>query len=165
MASFLIDAGADVAWPDQDGYSALHMAAGYVHSSVVQALLAAGADPEQEDKAGRSPLSLVQGLLERTPANNPLQVGDETERGGRWEPHWEGLGRVEMLTPQMQANEREEACRSVHRSDCGHLGAPTMNSLPLCRCGPLFCRQSGLSACMLRICNRACPDVVSTQST
>ena len=84
VASFLIDAGADVAWPDKDGYSALHMAAGYVHSPVVQALLAAGADPEQEDKSGRSPLSLVQGLLEKTPANNPLQVGDAIEgEGGR----------------------------------------------------------------------------------
>lgn len=58
---------------DKDGFSALHIAAGYVHTSVVKALIAAGADPDLEDDKGRSPLSLAQELLEKTPKNNPLQ--------------------------------------------------------------------------------------------
>lgn len=35
------------------GYTPLHMAAGYLHTTTVTALLQAGADPEQEDAAGR----------------------------------------------------------------------------------------------------------------
>lgn len=35
------------------GYTPLHMAAGYMHTSTIAALLAGGADPEQEDRQGR----------------------------------------------------------------------------------------------------------------
>lgn len=69
----LLEEGADVHWQDKDGYTALHIAAGYVHNSVVRALLEAGANPEEEDLKGRSPLLLAQELLERTPRNNPMQ--------------------------------------------------------------------------------------------
>ena len=35
------------------GYTPLHMAAGYMHTSTIAALLAGGADPEQQDKQER----------------------------------------------------------------------------------------------------------------
>lgn len=39
--------------PHPAGYTPLHMAAGYMHTSTIAALLAGGADPEQEDRQGR----------------------------------------------------------------------------------------------------------------
>jgi hypothetical protein len=47
------------------------MAAGYLHTATIGALLAAGADPEQADRAGRSPLALVEGFRAALPANQP----------------------------------------------------------------------------------------------
>ncbi len=41
------------------GYTPLHMAAGYLHTATVSALLEAGADPECEDNNGRSVMGLV----------------------------------------------------------------------------------------------------------
>lgn len=35
---------------DKDGYTPLHIAAGYLHKGIVRKLLDAGADPELEDK-------------------------------------------------------------------------------------------------------------------
>ena len=49
------------------GYTPLHIAAGYLHGSIVRLLLGAGADPEQADKQGRSPSRLVASLKENTP--------------------------------------------------------------------------------------------------
>lgn len=40
-------------WPHTAGYTPLHMAAGYLHTTTVDALIQAGADPEQEDAQGR----------------------------------------------------------------------------------------------------------------
>ena len=45
-----------------DGYTPLHMAAGYLHVDMVKLLLRYGADPEQPDAKGRSPLELVEDL-------------------------------------------------------------------------------------------------------
>jgi signal recognition particle protein len=53
------------------GYTPLHMAAGYLHTSTVAALLEGGADPEQLDRQGRSPLELVEGLRVALPPGNP----------------------------------------------------------------------------------------------
>ena len=47
------------------------MAAGYLHTSTVAALLEGGADPEQLDRQGRSPLELVEGLRVALPPGNP----------------------------------------------------------------------------------------------
>ena len=35
------------------GYTPLHMAAGYMHTTTIAALLQGGADPEQQDRQGR----------------------------------------------------------------------------------------------------------------
>lgn len=53
---------------DKDGYTPLHIAAGYLHKGIVRKLLDAGADPELEDKKGRSPLALVQSIKDSTPS-------------------------------------------------------------------------------------------------
>lgn len=68
----LVEAGADVHWQDKDGYTALHIASGYVHTSVVRALLELEADPELEDNKGRSSLKLAQDLLNGMPKTNPM---------------------------------------------------------------------------------------------
>jgi len=56
------------------GYTPLHMAAGYLHTSAITALLEGGADPEQEDRQSRSPLALVESLRAAIPADNPATV-------------------------------------------------------------------------------------------
>ena len=61
-------------WGDKDGYTALHLAAGYIHTPVVAQLLSLGANPEREDNQGRSSLQLAQQLLLKIPKTNPLQV-------------------------------------------------------------------------------------------
>lgn len=58
---------------DKDGFTALHIASGYVHVNTVKALVELGADPDLEDAKGRSALSLSQELLDKTPKANPLQ--------------------------------------------------------------------------------------------
>jgi hypothetical protein len=40
-------------WLPPAGYTPLHMAAGYMHTNTIAALLKGGADPEQEDRQGR----------------------------------------------------------------------------------------------------------------
>ena len=52
---------------DKDGYTPLHIAAGYLNRGVVRLLLAAGADPELSDKQGRSALDLIVALKQNTP--------------------------------------------------------------------------------------------------
>jgi len=39
---------------DCEGYTSLHIAAGYLNTETVETLLRAGADPELEDDSGRS---------------------------------------------------------------------------------------------------------------
>ena len=39
---------------DKDGYTPLHIAAGYMYQGVVRLLVKNGADPEKKDKANRS---------------------------------------------------------------------------------------------------------------
>ena len=71
MVRRLIREGAEVDLGDQEGYTPLHMASGYLHTSTICALLEGGADPEQEDRQGRSPLELVESLRDALPAGNP----------------------------------------------------------------------------------------------
>ena len=75
--------------PPLAGYTPLHMAAGYMHTTTIAALLAAGADPEQEDREGRSPLALVESLRAALPPNNPMLVSrrmalEEVIKVGGW---------------------------------------------------------------------------------
>ena len=65
----LIDAGADVNLQDREGYTPMHMAAGYMQTSAMQQLLEAGADPEIKDKTGRDCVTLVNNLRLQMPAN------------------------------------------------------------------------------------------------
>jgi hypothetical protein len=70
------------------GYTPLHMAAGYMHTSTIAALLEGGADPEQADRKGRSPLELVESLRARLPpGGDPGAVArrvalEDVSRGG-----------------------------------------------------------------------------------
>jgi len=54
---------------DCEGYTSLHIAAGYLNTETVEILLRAGADPEVEDDSGRSALNLVETLKAATPAS------------------------------------------------------------------------------------------------
>ncbi|KAG6572145.1 Signal recognition particle 43 kDa protein, chloroplastic, partial [Cucurbita argyrosperma subsp. argyrosperma] len=49
------------------GFTALHMATGYVKPGTVELLVDLGADPEIEDDQGRTPLGLAKGILKATP--------------------------------------------------------------------------------------------------
>ncbi|KAK6916795.1 Ankyrin repeat [Dillenia turbinata] len=70
----LAEAGADLDHRDNSGgFSALHMAAGYVKPGVARLLIELGADPEIEDERGRTPLGLAKEVLKSTPRGNPMQ--------------------------------------------------------------------------------------------
>jgi signal recognition particle protein len=71
----LIREGAEVDLGDKEGYTPLHMAAGYLHTSTIYALIEGDADPEQQDLQGRSPLELVESLRAALPPGNPATAG------------------------------------------------------------------------------------------
>jgi signal recognition particle 43 kDa protein len=66
-------AGADVDVQDPEGYTPLHMAAGYLHVEAVEELLKGGADITRSDKAGRDVRTLVDSLRERMTSANSIQ--------------------------------------------------------------------------------------------
>ncbi|KAL1833299.1 hypothetical protein ACET3Z_002950 [Daucus carota] len=67
----LAEAGADLDRKDTSGgFTALHMAAGYVKPNVAKLLIDYGADPEVEDDRKRTPLDLAREVLKATP---PMQ--------------------------------------------------------------------------------------------
>ena len=59
------------------GYTALHMAAGYLHVPVVVALLEAGANPEVKDRKGQSVLELAESLKAPMAADPPRRFALE----------------------------------------------------------------------------------------
>lgn len=70
----LAEAGADVNHRDKaGGFTALHMAAGYVKPGVAKMLIDYGADPEAVDERERTPLDLAREVLKATPKGNPMQ--------------------------------------------------------------------------------------------
>lgn len=71
----LVKEGAEVDLGDKEGYTPLHMAAGYLHTSTIYALIEGEADPEQQDLQGRSPLELVESLRAALPPGNPATAG------------------------------------------------------------------------------------------
>lgn len=71
----LVNEGAEVDLGDKEGYTPLHMAAGYLHTSTIYALIEGDADPEQQDLQGRSPLELVESLRAALPPGNPATAG------------------------------------------------------------------------------------------
>lgn len=52
------------------GYTPLHMAVGYSHVAVVNALLEAGASPEVQDRQSRDVIALVESIREKMPINS-----------------------------------------------------------------------------------------------
>ncbi|KAM7482794.1 hypothetical protein LguiB_007377 [Lonicera macranthoides] len=70
----LAEAGADVNHRDKaGGFTALHMAAGYVKPGIAKMLIDYGADPEAVDERERTPLDLAREVLKATPKGNPMQ--------------------------------------------------------------------------------------------
>ncbi len=51
------------------GYTPLHMAAGYMHTSTMTALLVGGSDPQIKDNTGKDVVSLLDGLRNNMPLN------------------------------------------------------------------------------------------------
>ena len=66
-------AGADVDVQDPEGYTPLHMAAGYLHVETVEELLNAGADLTRSDRSGRDVRTLVDNLRERMGSASAIQ--------------------------------------------------------------------------------------------
>jgi hypothetical protein len=64
VAAALIDAGADVDQPNDEGSTALLSAAFFCHTEIVAALLAAGADKTIRNMAGSTPLDAVSAPFE-----------------------------------------------------------------------------------------------------
>ena len=58
-------AGALANQMDKEGYTPLHMAAGYLHSEACSALLAGGADPGRRDRQGRDVPDLLDSLRDK----------------------------------------------------------------------------------------------------
>lgn len=72
----LAEAGANLDHRDNGGgFTALHMAAGYVRPGVAKLLLDLGADAEVTDDRGRTALDLAREILNATPKGNPMQFG------------------------------------------------------------------------------------------
>jgi hypothetical protein len=65
-------AGADVDVQDPEGYTPLHMAAGYLHVESVEELLKGGADITRSDRSGRDVRTLVDSLRERMTSANAI---------------------------------------------------------------------------------------------
>ena len=65
--------GGDVNAADRDGYTPLHMAAGYLHNSVCTALLAAGADATIKDRQGRDIPGLLDSLRDQMKSASAIQ--------------------------------------------------------------------------------------------
>ncbi|KAE8645681.1 hypothetical protein Csa_020568 [Cucumis sativus] len=64
----LADAGVNLNHRDNSGgFTALHMAAGYVKPETVELLVELGADPEIDDEKGRTALELAKEILKATP--------------------------------------------------------------------------------------------------
>ena len=55
---------------DPSGYTPIHMAAGYLHTPVVELLLHYGSDPEIRDREGRTVLELVENLKASRPSKS-----------------------------------------------------------------------------------------------
>lgn len=68
----MLACGAEIDAVDKDGYTPLHIAAGYLHEEVISVLMKSGADPALEDNSGRSALNLIEMLLQNTPATAAL---------------------------------------------------------------------------------------------
>ena len=64
-ANVILFAGAFANAADKEGYTPLHMAAGYLHNAVCTSLLAAGADPLRKDRQGRDIPGLLDSLREK----------------------------------------------------------------------------------------------------
>lgn len=65
----ILESQAEVDAQDCEGYTPLHIAAGYLNAETAETLLKAGANPEEEDDSGRSALNLVETLKAATPAS------------------------------------------------------------------------------------------------
>lgn len=80
VCKMLTEAGADPDLQDKDGYTPLHMAAGYMHTSAMSALLEAKANPQIKDNTGKDLIKLVENLRQGyplTPANIQRRIALE----------------------------------------------------------------------------------------
>lgn len=61
---------------DKEGYTPLHMAAGYMHTAAMAVLLEGGADPQIKDNSGKDVVSLIENIRN----NMPLSLGTVMQR-------------------------------------------------------------------------------------
>ena len=98
---------------DKDGYTPLHIAAGYLNRGVVRLLLAAGADPELQDKQGRSALDLIVALKENTP-----NTAEFFTRRGALDEVAKARATLQQQLAQLPISRRGCATRRSWKSSC-----------------------------------------------
>ncbi|KAK8384928.1 hypothetical protein O3P69_014475 [Scylla paramamosain] len=78
MARVLLDIGASVDFMNEEGWTALHVAAKHDAADVAEALLDAGADMEARSNSGRTPLAMACNQRKLTVAKKLLERGADT---------------------------------------------------------------------------------------
>ncbi len=109
----LLDAGLDPKIPDDDGETALHIAASKGHLPVVKLLLKGGASAAARNHSGRTPLDLALALADlirrRSIAQCLVKAGAPLEGLRNFPCGDEGLDRLLRLQGAVEINDREQA--------------------------------------------------------
>ena len=91
MFDVILCAGAFANAADKEGYTPLHMAAGYLHNAVCTSLLAAGADPLRKDRQGRDIPGLLDSLREKMNTAAAIQNRMRLEEVRRYKGDTDGV--------------------------------------------------------------------------
>jgi hypothetical protein len=120
--------GADVDVQDPDGYTPLHMAAGYLHVEAVNELLQAGADLARTDRSSRNVRDLIDSLRDKMTSASAIQQ----------------RMRLEQVQPSLPTylSVHTQAPRPPHT---GISSCASLHLMPVCDAAPLACACASTS--------------------